>query len=71
VIERRFLGELIALENRRSRGYGDGHALVLHELYPSTEALDGAVEGMEGGMPQQFEQLDELLLTLGASAGRS
>ncbi len=45
--------------------------LVLHELYPSKEALDGAIEGMEGGMPEQFEQLDELLLTLGASVERS
>ena len=45
--------------------------LVFHELYPSKEALDGAIEGMEGGMPEQFEQLDELLVTLGASAGRS
>ena len=45
--------------------------LVLHELYPSREALDGAIEGMEGGMPEQFEQLDELLVTLVASAGRS
>jgi uncharacterized protein YndB with AHSA1/START domain len=45
--------------------------LVLHELYPSKEALDGAIEGMEGGMPEQFEQLDELLVTLGASVGLS
>jgi uncharacterized protein YndB with AHSA1/START domain len=42
--------------------------LVLHELYPSKEALDSAIAGMEGGMPEQFEQLDQLLLTLGASA---
>jgi len=41
--------------------------LVLHELYPSKEALDGAIAGMEGGIPEQFEQLDELLVTLGAS----
>ena len=41
--------------------------VVLHELYPSKEALDRAIEGMEGGMPEQFEQLDELLLGLGAS----
>ena len=46
---------------------GDKTLLVLHELYPSKEALDG----MEGGMPEQFEQLDELLVTLGASVGRS
>jgi uncharacterized protein YndB with AHSA1/START domain len=45
--------------------------LVLHELYPSKEALDEAIAGMEGGMPEQFEQLDELLLTLGASVGPS
>jgi len=43
--------------------------LVLHELHPSKEALDGAIAGMEGGMPEQFEQLDELLVTLGASVG--
>jgi uncharacterized protein YndB with AHSA1/START domain len=45
--------------------------LVLHELYPSKEALDAAIAGMEGGMPETFEQLDELLVALGASAGRS
>ena len=45
--------------------------LVLHELYPSKEALDGAIAGMEGGMPETFAQLDELLVTLGASVGRS
>ncbi len=45
--------------------------LILHELYPSKEALDEAIAGMEGGMPEQFEQLDELLVTLGASGGRS
>ena len=44
--------------------------LVLHEVYPSKEALDGAIAGMEGGMPEQFAQLDELLVTLGASEGR-
>jgi uncharacterized protein YndB with AHSA1/START domain len=45
--------------------------LVLHERYPTKEALDHSIEGMEGGMPEQFEQLDELLITLGASVGRS
>jgi uncharacterized protein YndB with AHSA1/START domain len=40
--------------------------LVMHELHPSKEALD-AIAGMEGGMPETFEQLDELLVTLGAS----
>ena len=41
--------------------------LVLQELYPSKEALDEAFVGMEDAMPEQFEQLDELLTTLGAS----
>ncbi|HTO30401.1 MAG TPA: SRPBCC family protein [Pararhizobium sp.] len=43
---------------------GDRTLLTLHELYPTKEALDEACAGMEGGMPEQFEQLDELLLTL-------
>lgn len=42
--------------------------LVLHELYPSKEARDEACAGMADGMAEQFEQLDELLATLGASA---
>jgi uncharacterized protein YndB with AHSA1/START domain len=45
--------------------------VVLHELYPSKAALDRTIAGMEGGMPETFAQLDELLVTLGASAGRS
>ncbi len=40
--------------------------LVMHELYPSKEALDAAIAGMEDGMPETFAQLDELLVTLGA-----
>ena len=43
--------------------------LVMHELYPSKEALEAAIVGMEGGMPESFDQLDQLLATLGASAG--
>src|SRR5579859_137993 len=45
--------------------------LVLRELYPSKEALDGALAGMEDGLPEQFAQLDALLVTLGASVGRA
>ena len=41
--------------------------LVMRELYPSKEALDASIAGMEGGMPETFAQLDELLITLGAS----
>jgi uncharacterized protein YndB with AHSA1/START domain len=45
--------------------------LVLHELYPSKEALDAAGTGAADAMGEMFEQLDELLVTLGAGAGRS
>ncbi len=38
--------------------------LIMHELYPSKEAIDGAIAGMEAAMPETFEQLDELLVTL-------
>ncbi len=37
--------------------------LVLRELYPSKDAFD-ANSGAEGGLPEQFAQLDELLATL-------
>ena len=45
--------------------------LVMHELYPSKEALDAAGTGAADAMGETFEQLDELLGTLGASIGRS
>jgi uncharacterized protein YndB with AHSA1/START domain len=45
--------------------------LVMRELYPSKDALDRAVAGMEDGMPETFAQLDELLVTLDADVGRS
>jgi uncharacterized protein YndB with AHSA1/START domain len=40
--------------------------LIVHELYPSKEALD-ANAGMESAMPETFAQLDELLVALGAN----
>ena len=44
--------------------------LVMHELYPSKEALDAAGTGAADAMGETFAQLDELLATLGASVGR-
>jgi uncharacterized protein YndB with AHSA1/START domain len=41
--------------------------LTFHEVYPSKEALDEALIGMGGEMPEQFDQLDELLISLGLS----
>jgi uncharacterized protein YndB with AHSA1/START domain len=38
--------------------------LVAHQLYPSKQALDGAIaSGMEKGMRETYEQLEELVAT--------
>jgi uncharacterized protein YndB with AHSA1/START domain len=45
--------------------------VVMHDLYPSKEALDEAIaSGSTGGSSETFEQLDDLLVTLGASVAR-
>jgi uncharacterized protein YndB with AHSA1/START domain len=50
---------------------GDKTLLVMHDLYPSKEALDAAMaSGEKSGMDETFEQLDEFLVALGASSGR-
>ena len=42
--------------------------VVMHDLYPSKEALDDAIaSGSTSGSGEQFEQLDQLLVTLEAS----
>ena len=47
---------------------GSQTLVVMHDLYPSKEALDDAIaSGSTGGMGETFEQLDELLVTLGAA----
>ena len=46
--------------------------VVMHDLYPSKKALDDAIaSGSTSGTGEQFEQLDQLLVALGASVGRS
>jgi hypothetical protein len=43
--------------------------VVVQDLYPSKEVLDAAIAAEStAGFTEQFEQLDELLVTLGASA---
>ena len=50
----------------------DGKTLLaMRELYPSKEALDAAGTGAADATVETFAQLDELLVTLGASVGRS
>jgi uncharacterized protein YndB with AHSA1/START domain len=43
--------------------------VIVHDLYPSKEALEAS--GSTDAMPETLDQLDELVVTLGASAGRS
>ncbi len=44
---------------------GDKTLLVLHELYPTKQALDDAIaSGSSSGAPEQFEELDRLLVSL-------
>lgn len=51
---------------------GDETLVVMHDLYPSKEALDDAIaSGSTSGAGEAFAQLDELLVTLGASTERS
>jgi uncharacterized protein YndB with AHSA1/START domain len=44
--------------------------LVLRDLYPSKEALDAGAGSLDA-MPETLDQLDEVLLALGATAGRT
>ena len=47
---------------------GDETLVIVHELYPSKEALDEAIaSGATGGFAEQFDQLDVLLASGGAS----
>jgi uncharacterized protein YndB with AHSA1/START domain len=46
--------------------------LVMHDLYPSKEALDATLaSGMEIGMRETLEQLDELAAILSSQGGPS
>lgn len=49
---------------------GDKTLVVVTDLYPSKEVLDAAIAtGSTGGFPEQFDQLDGLLVTLAAGGG--
>jgi uncharacterized protein YndB with AHSA1/START domain len=40
--------------------------LTFHELYPSTEALEEAMQGAAAGLPTQLDQLEALLAAIDA-----
>ena len=51
---------------------GSKTLLVMRDLYPSKEALDATLaSGMEPGMRETLDQLDELAVLLGAGVGSS
>jgi uncharacterized protein YndB with AHSA1/START domain len=48
--------------------HGAGTRLVIHDRYPSKEALDAAIaSGATSWNPESFDQLEELLVKLGRS----
>jgi uncharacterized protein YndB with AHSA1/START domain len=50
----------------------DQTLLVIHDLYPSKEALDGALASQStDGMPETLDQLEELIVARAASVGPS
>ena len=66
-------GEVGAVTTVTFEEKGGKALVVVHDLYPSKAALDDAIASgsTSGDMAETFEQLDELLVALGASAGRS
>ena len=50
---------------------GGATTVVMHDRYPSKDALDAAIaSGSTSGFSETFEQLDELFVGLGASVAR-
>jgi uncharacterized protein YndB with AHSA1/START domain len=46
--------------------------LVVHDLYPSKEACDAAIaSGAPAGLPEQLDQLEDVVVSLGASGDTS
>jgi uncharacterized protein YndB with AHSA1/START domain len=58
--------DVVSIESMSFEALDDGRSRVRgHSTYPSLEARDGMVEsGMEGGMSEGYERLDEVLAEL-------
>jgi uncharacterized protein YndB with AHSA1/START domain len=54
-------GEEGAVTTVTFENQGGKTLLTFHELYPSKEALDEAMTGSAAGLPEQLDQLDEML----------
>ena len=57
-------GEEGAVTTVTFTGQGGKTLLTFHEAYPSKEALEEALQGSAAGLPEQLDQLDELLPSL-------
>ena len=58
-------GEEGAVTTVTFAGQGGQTLVRYHEAYPTKEALEEALSGSAAGLPEQFEQLAELLPTIG------
>src|SRR5687767_3169627 len=58
-------GEEGAVTTVTFEDHGGKTLLNFHEIYPSKEALEEALQGSAAGLPEQLEQLDELLSSIG------
>jgi len=58
-------GEEGAITTVTFEDQGGRTLLIFHEVYPSKEALEEALQGSAAGLPEQLEQLDELLPSMG------
>ena len=58
-------GEEGAITTVTFEDQGGRTLLSFHEVYPSKEALEEALQGSAAGLPEQLEQLDELLSSIG------
>jgi uncharacterized protein YndB with AHSA1/START domain len=58
-------GEAGAITTVTFEDLGGKTLVTFHEAYPSKEALEEALQGSAAALPEQLEQLDEMLASMG------
>ncbi|MEO7787888.1 MAG: SRPBCC family protein [Sphingomicrobium sp.] len=58
-------GEEGAITTVTFEDQGGKTLLIFHEVYPSEEALEEAMQGSAAGLPEQMDQLDDLFASMG------
>ena len=56
--------DIVTKEMYTFEDQGGKTLLTFHEVYPSSEALEEALQGSAAGLPEQLDQLDELLSSM-------